>query len=417
MSITPLLRLPRPRPLAVVLALAAAVSAIAGCGKSTHTQISGSGPAASVPAVSEQGALALQTSNTTLLGGADPASDAAAVARTVYPGLTTATRPQAVVLVGEHDWLAALAASSLAGTPLGAPLLYTDDGSLPEATASALRALHPLGAKALGGAQVIQVGTAAALPEGLRSHTVSAAGGPAALAAGLSHLLYLSRGGASRQVIVLATGAPPALQMPAAGLSAESGAPILFVTGVGVPEPTASALKRLGQPAIYVIDPSAIPAGTLASLSHYGHVTPVLAGSTPAEQSSPVENAVAVARFTDGAFGWGVKEPGHGLVFANSGRPFDAPASALLSASGDYAPLLLLEGAEGVPPALSRYLSDIQPAYGSAPQYAPVHGAYNHGWLIGDAQAISLRTQAELDTMLAISPRHVSSEEESSSSE
>ena len=123
-----------------------------------------------------------------------------------------------------------------------------------------------------------------------------------------------------------------------------------------------------------------------------------------------------VARFTDGTFGWGVKEPGHGLVFANAGRPLDAPASALLSATGDYAPLLLVEGPEGVPPALAGYLSDIQPAYGSAPQYQPVHGTYNHGWLIGDERAISLRTQAEIDSMLEIAPRHLTAEEEPSAS-
>ena len=66
----------------------------------------------------------------------------------------------------------------------------------------------------------------------------------------------------------------------------------------------------------------------------------------------------------------------------------------------------------GVPSALAGYLSDIQPAYGTAPQYQPVHGAYNHGWLIGDERAISLRTQAEIDSMLEITPRHLTAEEE-----
>ena len=42
-----------------------------------------------------------------------------------------ATRPQVVVLVNEHDWPAALAASSLAGAPLGAPILYSEGDTLP----------------------------------------------------------------------------------------------------------------------------------------------------------------------------------------------------------------------------------------------------------------------------------------------
>jgi len=76
------------------------------------------------------------------------------------------------------------------------------------------------------------------------------------------------------------------------------------------------------------------------------------------------------------------------------------------------APLLLLESANGLTPPLVSYLSDIQPAYSSAPQFQPVHGAYNHGWLIGDEQAISVLTQAEIDTLLEISPRRVSPSEE-----
>ncbi|HEY3971096.1 MAG TPA: hypothetical protein VGL79_06825, partial [Solirubrobacteraceae bacterium] len=102
------------------------------------------------------------------------------------------------------------------------------------------------------------------------------------------------------------------------------------------------------------------------------------------------------------SFGWGVLEPGHGLVFANSSRPLDAPAAAPLSARGDYGPLLLLESAEALPSELSGYLSDLQPG---SPASGPVHGVYNRGWLIGDEAAISATTQARLDTLLEISSR------------
>jgi len=129
-----------------------------------------------------------------------------------------------------------------------------------------------------------------------------------------------------------------------------------------------------------------------------------------------VENSIEVARFTDGAFGWGVKEPGHGLVFANAARPLDAPAAGLLAATGEYGPLLLLTHAHQVPPALAHYLSDIQPAY-SGTQFPAVRGAYNHGWLIGDEDAISAVTQAEIDSMLEIVARPQANEEASSSEE
>ncbi len=122
-----------------------------------------------------------------------------------------------------------------------------------------------------------------------------------------------------------------------------------------------------------------------------------------------------MSRFTDGSFGWGIKEPGHGLVIANSTRPLDAPAAALLSATGNYGPLLLMETPGEIPSELATYLGDIQPAYTSAPQFRPVRGVYNHGWLIGDETAISSAAQAEIDSLLEISPRKQSSSGEEAS--
>ena len=401
-----------PRLLAVGLVSVALGAVLSGCGKSSQAGAHERGPEGTIPPAGAASAVGVATRNTTRLGGADPVSDAAAVARAVYPGLTTATRPQVVVLVNKQDWSASLAASVLAGMPLGAPLLYSEGNTLPAASLQALRALRPLGAATLGGAQVIRIGTEAAVPEGLRTYDVPSTGGPASVAVAVQRLLVLAHGGTQGSVIVLSADAALALQMPAAGLSAESGAPILMLGAAGVPAATATLLKSLHRPAIYVIDPADVAKGVLAALSRFGHVTTIPDGAASGAPGAPVANANAVARFTNGTFGWGVKEPGHGLVFASAARPYDAPACALLSATGDYAPLLLLESSAGVPAALAGYLSDIQPAYGSAPQYQPVHGTYNHGWLIGDERAISLGTQAEIDSMLEITPRHLTAEEE-----
>jgi hypothetical protein len=169
-----------------------------------------------------------------------------------------------------------------------------------------------------------------------------------------------------------------------------------------VPPATASELARLGRPTIYAIGPSGVlSAHVLRELRRYGPVRRV-AGADPAA------NAVAVARFSDGAFGWGVVEPGHGLAFANASRPLDGPAVAALAATGDYAPLLLVESADELPRALTSYLSDLQPG---TPPTGAVHGVYNHGWLIGDESAISARTQASIDAILQISPREGSEPE------
>ena len=411
------------RPLCAVFALVLAAVALSACGKGGGEQasISGGGPTRKLAPVAAQGAVSVATRNTTRLGGADVAADAAAVARAVYPGLTPTTRPQAVVLVDQHDWPAALSASVLASAPIGAPILFSEGETLPEVSRQTLEAMRPLGAPTLGGAQVIRIGTSAALPAGYLARPLRA-GTPALTATNVEQLLVkLDRGSAPRQVIVLAASAARAMAMPAAGLAAESGAPILLVTAARVPAATAAVLTGLHHPAIYVIDAPAVGRHTLRELRSFGPVTSIPSGRAPATPSTAtatgagvVENAIEVARFTDGTFGWGVKEPGHGLVFANLARPLDAPASALLSATGDYGPLLLLASATAVPSALTHYLSDIQPAYAS-PQFPPVRGAYNHGWLIGDEQAIATVIQAEIDSMLEIAPRAQTSEEASES--
>jgi predicted small lipoprotein YifL len=405
-----------PRASRMLLAVALA-AALAGCGKSAPMRLRASGPAAAVAPVAAQGAVSVVTKNTTRLGGADAASDAAAVARAVYPGLTPATRPQVVVVVDEHNWAAALAAAVMASTPIRAPLLYSDGAALPEVSLQALEAMRPTGSPALGGTQVILLGSSAAAPGGYASRTVAVPTTNAAeAAAAVERLFTAARSASPRQVIMVASDARRAIQMPAAGLAAESGAPILFAASTGVPPATGAVLSRLRRPSIYLLGFSSIAKGTLGELAHLGRVSTIAPSGTLAEAPTPVGNAIAVARFTDGVFGWGVKEPGHGLVFANAGRPLDAPAAAPLSATGQYGPLLLLDRAEGVPSSLASYLSDIQPAYGKAPQYQPVHGAYNHGWLIGNESAISPPTQAEIDAMLEIVPAKAASEETASAS-
>jgi hypothetical protein len=397
--------------------LAAALAAgLAGCGKAAPGRRPASGPAQAL-APAAQGTVSVVTKNTARIGGADAATDAAAVARAVYPGLTPATRPQAVVVVDERNWPAALAASVMASAPIRAPLLYSEGGTLPGVSVQALEAMRPTGAPALGGAQVILLGSAASPPGGYRSRTIALPRANGAAAAGAVERFFAAlRGASTRQLIIVAADSQHAIQMPAAGLAAESGAPILFGFSTSVPRATGAVLSRLRRPSMYLLGFSRIAKGTLGELSHFGPVTSIAQAGALGVGPTAVGNSIAVARFTDGVFGWGVKEPGHGLVFANAGRPLDAPAAALLSATGQYGPMLLLDRADGVPSTLASYLSNIQPAYGTAPQYQPVHGAYNHGWLIGNESAISPATQAEIDAMLEIAPAKASSAETSAAS-
>jgi hypothetical protein len=378
-----------------VLALAALLAlAVLGCGKN------GGGDIAKGPQIGkkggEQGAAralgfpAFATKNTTRVGGADPTADAAGVARAVYSGTSPTTRPPAVTLVDRNDWQGAIAASVLMSPPLRAPILLTDGPALPEASAATLAALDPPGSRAVDGAAIVRVGDVA--KPGGRKATSVGGGNPYARAAQIDRL-QISAAKRSSDRVVIASGERAAFAMPAAGWAAKSGDPILYVTRDSVPRETAAALRVHQQPKIYVLGPPDVISNRVVDqLRRLGTVTRI-AGR------DPVTNAIAFARFVDGRFGWGVVDPGHGLVFANLTRPLDAAAAAPLSAAGTYGPLLLVERGR-LPAALVQYLLDIQPGY----ERDPVRGVYNHGWLIGDERAISVQDQARLDSLLEIVP-------------
>jgi hypothetical protein len=397
---------------APAIALVAFATMISGCGKTGPEAVPGGGPLRRLSPVEAEGAVSVTTRNTTRVGGADSAVDAAAVARVVYQGLTPSSPPQAVVLVNQRDWPAALSASVLAGAPLGAPILYAAGNTLPAVSLKALEAMHPSGAPSLGGAQVIRIGTEAPVPVRFSVRSLPAAD-PAGTAVAIERLLVAARGSAPSQAIVLRSGSVRPLEMPAAGLAAESGAPIMLAEGPGLGSAARAALAAMHRPSIYVLNPGNLGRRALGELAGLGRVTKI-PGTAPGEETGPGANSIAIARFTDGSFGWGIKEPGHGLVFVNPARPLDAPAAALLAASADYGPLLLMTPAGGISAGLSAYLGDIQPAYSAAPEFQPVRGVYNHGWLLGDEKAIPLITQAELDSLLEISPRQQGASPEAS---
>jgi hypothetical protein len=194
--------------------------------------------------------------------------------------------------------------------------------------------------------------------------------------------------------VLVASADRPDFAMPAAAWAAKSGDPVLWTGRDKLPPETAAAIKAHRKPKIYVLGPEDVISESVAGeLRKLGGVKRI---SGP----DPVTNAIAFARFTDGDFGWGVTDPGHGLVFATTARALDAAAAAPLSASGTYGPLLLVTEAQALPQALQDYLLDIQPGYDKD----PVRGVYNHGWLMGDEAAISADVQSRIDTLLEIQP-------------
>lgn len=373
------------------LAVTALCLAAAGCGGKSSGPISTPkiGAKGTQPhAAQGLGFPALATKNTTRVGGADPVADAAAVAQAVFP----ADHPRAVTLVDRGDWHAGIAAAALFAQPVGAPILFSDGSTLPAGSSDALKALAPTGSKAAGGAQVIRVGNVPDIAN-LKTTQVKAAN-PFALGRAIDAFLTAAANHSSDRVLVVSAD-KPAFAMPAAGYVAKTGVPVLFVTHDTLPPDTKAALVAHRQPKIYLLGPtSVIGPKVQTELSKLGKVTRI---SGP----DPVRNAVAFARYSDGTFGWGVVDPGHGLVFTGAGAdPLTAAAAAPLSASGSYGPLLLNGDASRLDPNLAAFLLDIQPGY----QKDPVRGVYNHGWIVGDASVMSVGVQSEIDRLLEISP-------------
>ncbi len=363
------------------------------------------GPATPLPGAAGLGIPDLATKNTTRVSGTDPVQDAAGVALAVDPSTIPGTHPTAVVLAPTDDWEASLAASVLMASPVKAPLLLSGPGTLPAATAEALNTLKPTGASALNGVQLIQVGDTPAV-KGMHSTKISGKD-PFTLAAAIDSFASAVAGKPSTQVVI-ASADQPAYAMPAAGWAAESGDPILFVTGTSIPAATRQALTAHQHPAIYVLGPSSvIPDRLLAQLGKYGPVKRVGA-------QDPAANSVAFTRYRDpqcvnlqpcvhvpGSFGWALTSPGHGYVLLNAARTLDAAAAAALSASGQFGPQLLVEDPSKLPASVLNYFLDVSPGYN---QEGPTAAVYSHGWMIGDPSAISLAVQAEVDSLIEAVP-------------
>lgn len=398
-----------------LLPLVAACAALAACGgggKATkHAgRRAGVSPVivniqSSAPGASQKlGFPSLATKNTTRVGGNDPIADAAGVALAVYPSAAPGTHPAAVTLAPTDDWQAAIASASLMAAPIRAPILLADRSALPSATAGALDVLAPSGSGSVGGTQVIRVGD---VPKLSGVHSVAISGNdPYTLAAAIDTFSSAAHGRPSINVVI-ASADNAAYAMPAAGWAAESGEPVLFVSGSGVPQATRRALLSHPHPHIYVLGPpSVISNGIMSQLRKYGSTKRI-------DGTNPPSNSVAFAAYRDppcpfgqpcahvpNSFGWALRSPGHGYVLVNSHQPLAAAAAAPLSASGDYGPQLLVDDANAMPSSvLNFFLSYATPGY---TKEGPTAAVYNHGWVIGDQHQISVSVQAQLDQLLEV---------------
>jgi hypothetical protein len=332
------------------------------------------------------------TKNTTRIAGGDSAAVAAGAALATFPSQGGVKGPGAISMVAAEDWPSGVAASVLMSDPIRAPVLVSDTEEVPEITSTALVALGPEGTSETDDAQVFAVGDVAT-PGNLRATDVEGAN-PAEIAVAIDELRRRLTD-SKPDHIVLVSSDDPAFAMPAAAWAARSGDPVLFVQEESVPTPTLEALKKYEGVPVYVLGPASV-----ISDETFKEVRKAAPSALRISGGDPITNAIEFARFESGEFGWSIVDPGHGLVIANATRPMDAAAASPLSASGKWGPLLLTETADVVPASLRGYLLDIKPGYVSDPTRA----FYNHAWLAGDAKALSVGFQAQVDELLEIAP-------------
>ncbi|HEX2126963.1 MAG TPA: hypothetical protein VHF45_10445 [Thermoleophilaceae bacterium] len=335
------------------------------------------------------------TRNTVRVGGSDAAADAAAVAAALFPATGERDRPTAVGLVDAEDWVTGIAASVLAGSPIGAPLLVSTGDELPPVTEEVLARLDPKGSDLSRDAQVIRIGPKVARPENFKTAVVQG-DDPFERAAAIDRFFSAARGEPSENVVLYSADSAE-WAMPAAAWGGRSGDAVLPVRPDAIPPPIRAALEDHERPRVFLLGPERVISDRVAdTLERDGLAISVDRISGP----TPVENAIRFARYRKGDFGWRAVVPGYNFSVASTSRPLDAAAAAALATRGVFAPLLLTDDAADLPEPLEQYFLSVQPGYEDNPGEA----VYNRAWIIGNEEAVSVRQQAQIDRITELIP-------------
>jgi hypothetical protein len=337
------------------------------------------------------------TKNTTRVAGADAIADVAGVAGAVWPSTSDTTRPRAVVIVDKDNWQGGIAASAFAGTAFRAPILLSDGGELPSVSADTLDRLDPPGADVTKNAEIIRIGSVPPEPDGRRTTTIDG-DDVYALASEIDRAHAVATGEPSDDVIV-ASGERAEYAMPAAAMAARSGDAVLFAARDELPEPTVEALERHDKPDVFVLGPESVVSAEVER-----KLRPLARRVQRVDGPTPVQNAIEFARFQSGSFGWGAEVPGQNFTVVSTSRPLDAVGAASLATNGVFAPLLLTDDADTLPRSLESYLLDVQPGFETDPRLS----VFNHVWILGDEDTISVEQQGRLDEVTSLIPVQIS---------
>lgn len=342
--------------------------------------------------------LHLNTKNITRLNSDDPVVVSVLTSQTIWPATHEGNKPGTIMLAPLEQWQIALSSLNLVHHPNDGPLLYTTDGFIPDIVMNEINRLKPK-----GNIDDIQIMVLGELNEGetdkLEGYQTTHLNevDPAAFAYAIDEAYAQLINHVPNSVIIGSYEDEAKLYtIPAGSWITHMDESLLYVSKNDIPEPTINALqKREGKAHIYLIGPEHIISNDVKNeLQQYGKVVRI-SGETPEQV------AIEFAKYKNEntGFGWGVAQPGHGLVFISTHSPHLAITAAPFAHLGKHAPMLWLPNGE-LNEQLKDYLAVLKPKF----KKDPTEGPYNHGYLIGSENLVSFYQQGRIDDLLEIVP-------------
>ncbi len=336
------------------------------------------------------------TKNVTRVDTNNLVDAAVKISKTIWPATQEDNKPGTVILAPADQWQVSLASTDLIHHPNNGPVLFYEGEDISEKTLNELKRLAPLGN--IEGTEVMVVGNAGQqIFDLLKDYSVDVieGEGSAEFAKKVDQKYAEVAGELPQSVIIVSSENEAKLfSLIAANWIAHMPEPVLFVTKDDIPNATKKALELRDKKAnIYILGPeSVISANVENQLKEFGVVTRI-------QGETPTETSIEFAKFKDEdtKFGWGLTEPGHGLAFISTENAEFAIAGAPFAHLGKHAPLIWLDKGELLDET-HEFLGQLQPTFTDDPTVGP----YNHAYIIGSEQAITMETQGMIDQMLEI---------------
>jgi putative cell wall-binding protein len=348
----------------------------------------------------DQNLLHMQTKNITRLDTGSPIDMSVYISQLIWPATHNENQPGTVILAPLEDWQKSLVSTTLIHHPNDGPILFSEDGEVPDVVLAELERLNPKGND--NGTELMIIGQMDdEVLSKLSHYNIEQFDGEnaASFAAEIDNYFTELINEVPESVIIASSEEEAKhYSLIASNWIAHMNESLLYVNDSGVPDETVEALERRnGNAKIYLLgSEEVIDESTFDMLSDFGKVERI-SGETPEQM------AIEFAKYQDPdtSVGWGQEEAGHGLSFISTDSPEFAITGSALGHLGKHTPLIWLEDS-GISDGLYEYLAEIRPTFDED----PMDGPYNHAYLLAGKEDVPFHIQGILDEKLEIAGDH-----------